>query len=87
VLGEDAVLTLAGDGSFEAWPAGCLVYYPLSALQRSAPGSTGEAFAHGEALEFQRRDLAGALRAFEPLAGAANPRLRAGALLRMARIW
>jgi len=86
-LGEDAALVLADDRSFDAWPAGCLVYYPLSALQRNAPGSTGEAFAPGEALEFQRRDLAGALRVFETLAGAANPRLRAGALLRMARIW
>jgi len=86
MLGGDAALIVAGERSFDAWPAGCLVYYPRSALQRSARGSTGEAFAHGEALEFQQRDLAGALRAFEPLAGAA-PRLRAGALLRMARIW
>jgi len=87
MLGEDAALILAGDRTFDAWPAGCLVYYPLSAFQRNAPGLTDEAFAPGEALEFERRDLAGALRAFDPLAGAANPRLRAGALLRMARIW
>jgi len=87
MLGEDAALILTGDRTLDAWPAGRLVYYPLSALQQDAPGSTGEAFAPGEALEFQRRDLAGALRAFAPLAGAANPRLRAGALLRMARIW
>jgi signal transduction histidine kinase len=43
-------------------------------------------FAPGEALEFQRRDLTGALRAFEPLAGSADPMTRAGALLRIARI-
>ena len=87
LLGDDAALILASDQAFDAWPGGRLVYYPLPALQRHAPGSTAAAFAAGEALEFQRRDLAGALRAFGPLAKAPNPGLRAGALLRMARIW
>ena len=87
VFGDDAALIVAGDRTFDAWPAGRLVFYPLPALQRSAPASIAEAFAQGEALEFQRRDLAGALRAFGPLTQSVTPQLRAGAWLRSARIW
>ena len=85
-LGDDAALIWAGNRTFDAWPAGLLAYYPPGVLQRNPPGSTVGVFAPGEALEFQRRDLAGALRAFEPLAGSADPMIRAGALLRIARI-
>jgi signal transduction histidine kinase len=86
-VGDDAALILTGDRRFDVWPAGRLVYYPPSALARNPPDSTFAAFASGEELEFQRRDLAGALRAFDPLTRSANPQLRAGALIRIARIW
>jgi signal transduction histidine kinase len=86
-LGDEAALILIGDQNIDVWPAGRLVYYPPSALARNPPDSTLGVFAPGEELEFQRRDLAGALRAFGPLIRSANPQLRAGALLRSARVW
>ena len=86
-VGDDAALILPGDRTFDVWPAGRLVYYPPSALTRNSPDSTVAAFAPGEELEFQRHDLAGALRVFDPLTRSANPQLRAGALVRIARIW
>lgn len=85
-VGDDAALILTGDRAFDVWPAGRLVFYPAAALTRNSPESTIAAFASGEGLEFQRRDLAGALRAFDPLTRSTNPQLRAGALLRTARI-
>ena len=86
LLGDDVVLILADDRTFDAWPAGRLSYYPHSAPRRIAPASAVEAFGPGEALEFGRRDLAGALLVFDWLARSANPQVRAGALLRSARV-
>jgi signal transduction histidine kinase len=86
-VGDDGVLILTGDRRFDVWPAGRLVYYPPSALERQSEDPMPGAFARGEELEFQRRDLAGALRAFDPLTRSASPSLRAGALVRVARIW
>ena len=86
-VGDDAALVLTAERSIDVWPAGRLVYYPAAALTRNSPDLTIAAFASGEELEFQRRDLAGALRAFDPLTHSANLQLRAGALLRTARIW
>ena len=85
-LEGDAVVILAGDGGFDAWPAGRLIFYPPSATPRQDTFGAVETFARGEALEFERRDLAGALRAYAPLTLSAVPQLRAGALLRTARI-
>ncbi len=87
MLGDDAVLILAGDRTFDAWPAGRLTFYPVSVLDRHPAAPAVEAFAAGEALEFGNRDLAGALRAFAPLTSSAAPPVRAGALVRSARIW
>ena len=86
-LGDDVALILARDRTFDVWPAGRLVYYPPTALRRGAPSPGTEVLAAGEVLEFGRRDLAGALRAYEALSRRTDPGLRAGALLRMARIW
>jgi signal transduction histidine kinase len=85
-LGEDAALLSTGARAVRSWPAGRLVYYPLQALERGSPGATAALFAPAEALEFQRRDLAGALAAFERLSSSADPQVRAGALLRAARV-
>jgi signal transduction histidine kinase len=87
MLGDETALILAGGRTLDVWPAGRLVYYPPSALARNPPDSTTGLFAAGEELEFQHRDLAGALRAFGPLTRSANPQLQAGALLRIARLW
>ena len=86
LLGDDAVLILADEESFDALPRGRLVYVPVSTPGREAADPASQAFARGELLEFGHRDLAGALRAFEPLTAAEDPRLRAGALLRVARV-
>jgi signal transduction histidine kinase len=87
MLGGDAALILADDRAFDAWPADILLYYPDAALGRGTLGTTPAAFADGEALEFERRDLNGALRTFRPFTLSSDPRLRAGGWLRSARIW
>jgi signal transduction histidine kinase len=86
-LEPDAVVVLAGNGSFDVWPVAGLVYFPDSVVVRDAPDATASAFAEGEALEFGTRDLQGALRAYTRLARSPDPRVRAGASLRCARVW
>jgi len=44
------------------------------------------AFASGEELEFKRHDLTGAASAFRALAASPDPAIRAGALVRLARV-
>jgi signal transduction histidine kinase len=76
-------VSLAVDGaSVEVWPPGRVAWRPSVPALREARSDT---FADGETLEFRRRDRAGAIRAFAELARSADPAVRAGALLRLAR--
>ena len=60
-----------------------LPYYPaIPAVE----DTTSDRFARADALEFGQPDAAGALAALTPLASAPDPAVRAGALLRQARI-
>ena len=74
VFGPDGVLARGGLA---------LPYYP--AIPAVEDAST-DRFARADALEFAQPDAVGALAALEPLASAPDPALRAGALLRQARI-
>jgi len=74
VFGTDGVLSRGGVA---------LPYYPAIP---AAGDTSADRFAHADALEFARPDAAGALAALAPLASAPDPAVRAGALLRQARI-
>jgi signal transduction histidine kinase len=77
-----AVSLAVGGDSVEVWPRERVAWRPSVPALREAGGET---FAEGEALEFQRRDRAGAIRVYSELARSTDPAVRAGALLRLAR--
>jgi hypothetical protein len=81
VLSEGPALVLTGD-SLSASPAGGLLYDPQPAAQPEAPP---DVFAAGEQLEFQQRQPADAAAWYERLS-VSDPAVRAGTLLRLARV-
>ncbi len=72
-----------GPGGVAVWPVGSLLYSPVPVLGASAPAGT---FAEGERLEFARRDRAAAMDVYSALARSNDAAVRAGALLRLARV-
>ncbi|HET9216586.1 MAG TPA: HAMP domain-containing sensor histidine kinase [Terriglobia bacterium] len=81
-LPNDALMVRFDRNGVEAWPPQHLLYYPVAAAPDEAPA---DAFEHGEALEFRRRDLAGAINVYRGIAKASDARIRADALVRVAR--
>ena len=84
-LGEDALIVVVASEAVSAYPSHRLLYYP--ALPAPA-GPGAQPFATGEVLEFRNGDFEGAIAYFEALARAYednDERIRAGALLRLAR--
>jgi signal transduction histidine kinase len=79
----DAVVLVLGDGDLAAYPSGRLPYYPITPAR---PEPDLRVLADGETLEFRQRDLAGAARVYDRIARSTDPAVRAGALLRLARI-
>lgn len=65
-----------------AYPPGCLLYYPMIPDGEEPPAVT---FIAGETLEYQRNDPAKAAEVFRKLARSPDPGVRAGALLRLGR--
>jgi nitrogen-specific signal transduction histidine kinase len=65
-----------------AYPPGCLLYYPVIPDGEEPPAST---FVAGEILEYQRNDPTKAAEVFRELARSPDPGVRAGALLRLGR--
>lgn len=65
-----------------AYPPGCLLYYPVIPDGEEPPAAT---FAAGETLEYQRNNPAKAAEVFRKLARSSDPGVRAGALLRLGR--
>ena len=80
---EDGVLLTVDENSVTAYPAGRLLYYPAPSNEPEAPP---EVFAGGELLEFLQAQPAKAADAYRALAESKNPAVRAGALLRLARV-
>jgi signal transduction histidine kinase len=80
---EDGVLLTVDENSVTAYPTGRLLYYPAPSNEPEAPP---EVFAQGELLEFLQAQPAKAADAYGALAESKNPAVRAGALLRLARV-
>jgi len=81
---EGVLLIVPGDGSgFSALPAHRLLYRPSPSAE---PDELPDAFAEGEVLEFQQAMPERALEMYRRLADSANPVIRAGALMRIARV-
>jgi signal transduction histidine kinase len=73
-----------GQRDFSALPANRLLYRPFPSPE---PDELLDAFAEGEALEFQQLQPGPALEWYQRLADSENPALKAGALMRMARVF
>ena len=82
LTGDALLVVLAADG-LESFPKGRLIYHPVTSPTEEPPASV---FARGEALEFRERDYERAGRLFRSLAQSDDPTVRAGALLRLARV-
>ena len=83
-LDDGALVVRMRPDGVEAWPHQRLLYHPWLPMTPAAPV---EAFAAGEALEFRLRDLEGAAAAYADLTRRESPAVRAGALLRLARVF
>ena len=79
---DDALIVVWSPEGIESFPPGRLLYYPFLP---STPEPPPETFAQAAALEFRRRDPAGAAAAYRKLAGSPEPAVRAAALLGVAR--
>jgi len=80
---RDGLLLQLTDASFSTTPAGRLLYDPVPSTELEAPPST---FAEGELLEFLQEQTADAAAWYRHTAQSPNPAIRAGALLRLARV-
>jgi signal transduction histidine kinase len=83
-LGGDAIVIFASHDSLQAAPPGVLRYDPSF-----TPGTSlsPAQFASGELLEFRQRDFSGATDAYRSLVGSDDIAIRAGALLRLGRVF
>ena len=82
---DDVALILAGSSdssAFRLWPDNALLYYPEVSSGREAPSSL---FAEAEKAEFLDHDYSRAINVLLPFSKAADPSVRAGAQLRLAR--
>ncbi|MGO9263137.1 MAG: ATP-binding protein [Bryobacteraceae bacterium] len=80
---QDGLVLLIADGSLSASPAERLLYRPSPP---PLPEASAETFAEGEALEFQRGQPERAAAWYRGLAESPAAPVRAGALLRLARV-
>ena len=83
-LADDALIVLAGPAGLSTYPAGRLVYHPTLSSPTLLPPDT---FAEGEVLEFRTRQFDRAIAVFRRQADSADELVRAGALLRLARVY
>jgi signal transduction histidine kinase len=79
---QGLTLTVTSD-SFSVAPPERLLYYPHAAPEAEAPGA---AFREGESYEFREEQPLLAIASYERLARADDAAVRAGALLRLARV-
>ena len=81
-LPEGVLVLQATKRSVDSYPPGGLLYYPVIPEGEEPPAAY---FVAGETLEFRLNDPAKAADVFRELARSADPKLRAGALLRLGR--
>jgi len=79
----DSVYVLMTPGDVRATPSSALAYYPVAPRLREPPAAP---FTEIEGAEFKEQALPKALEISRKLAGSADPAVRAGALVRQARI-
>jgi signal transduction histidine kinase len=79
----DDGLVLLLSGNLTALPTGRLLYRPIAT---SAPEASAASFSEGEAIEFQQNDASRAIEWYHRLADHKDGAVRAGALLRLARV-
>jgi signal transduction histidine kinase len=79
---DGVVIIQVSEHKFNAFPPGCLLYYPVIPEAEKPPAAT---FVPGEILEFQHNNPAKAAEVFRKLTRSANPGVRAGAFLRLGR--
>ncbi|MGA1995909.1 MAG: HAMP domain-containing sensor histidine kinase [Bryobacteraceae bacterium] len=80
---EDGVFLLLAGDMLEASPGGRLLYQPLPS---SLPEAAAEAFAEGERLEYPQPKPEQAAAWYARLTNSKDPAVRAGALMRLARV-
>lgn len=80
---EGVLLTVIGN-NISAAPSARLLFRPMA--PPDDPDADSDTFAEGEALEFQQADPARAIESYRRLADSKNPAIRAGALMRIARV-
>jgi signal transduction histidine kinase len=80
--GDDAIKIAIIAGSIRTYPTTRLLYYPSLGLA----DDTTDVFTAGEALEWVRGDFEGAEAAFRRLVGERSERIKAGAIVRLARV-
>ena len=83
LVSQDDVLLTLTPSSFDATPPGRLLYYPFSPPD---PEPHSKIFAEAELFEFVESEPAEALHIYESLCKSADASVRAGALLRTARV-
>jgi signal transduction histidine kinase len=79
---DDVLIVVMSPGGIDGYPTGRLLYYPVLP---SAPDPPAETFAQATAIEFRRKDPAGAAAEYRKRAGSPEPAVRAAALLGVAR--
>jgi signal transduction histidine kinase len=83
-LSEDSAIVVLDQRRAIVAPEGRILFFPTIV---AGPEAGGAAFAAGESAEFQRHDFTSALDAYAALARSPVSAVRAGALLRTARIY
>ncbi|UCD25083.1 MAG: hypothetical protein JSW51_03935, partial [Gemmatimonadota bacterium] len=79
----NAIVLIIGKAGIAAHPRGRLLYHPAT---KPEPRTEPSVFAGAETLEFRTRDLTAAAREYRRLAQQPDSQIRAGALLRLARV-
>jgi signal transduction histidine kinase len=79
----DAVVVIFRPTRVDAFPAGSLRYYPVTPVSDDASSAR---FASGEELEYRQKDTGAAITFYREAARSADPAIRAGALVRLARV-
>jgi len=82
-LTEDSLAAILGPESIEAIPPNRLLYYPVAPPAKAPPG---QPFREAEDYEFRQQDTERAAGAYRALCSSADAAVRAGALLRLARV-
>jgi signal transduction histidine kinase len=80
---DEGLLLISSDHNLSALPPHRLLYRPPSSAQPDTPTNT---FADGETFEFQQSLPERALESYRRLADSKNPEIKAGALVRTARV-